>query len=210
MNILVVDSSKKRAYVQVITEDKTIGYTLDENEKHSENLLIRIEETINRANIELKDIDVYASVVGPGSFTGIRVGLSTIKAFNFVFNKKLVSVNSFEPFLQVAKNGIILINSTHTTFYYAVVKSGKIDEMGTVSIDNLFDFIKNKKVYMFDYEKFEELKNYNIEYVENYGELLKNTVILKCKKQEYTLDNEFEPLYLQLSQAEVQLNSKNK
>ena len=209
MNILIVDSSKKRAFVDVVTDDKSFGYTLDENEKHSENLLKRIEEAINRADLDIEDIDVFSAVVGPGSFTGIRVGLSTIKAFNFVFNKKLVAVNSFEPFLAIAKNGIILLNSTHTTFYYARVKNSKIEDMGTVSTEELLSFIKNQKVYMLDYERYEELKDYDVCYVENYNELLKNVVCAKCKKQEFTLDVEFEPLYVQLSQAEEQLKNKN-
>ena len=55
----------------------------------------------------------------------------------------------------------------------------------------------------------EELKDYDVCYVENYNELLKNVVCAKCKKQEYTSDVEFEPLYVQLSQAEEQLKNKN-
>ena len=42
MNILVIDSSKKRACIQIITAERTVSYTLDETEKHSENLLKRI------------------------------------------------------------------------------------------------------------------------------------------------------------------------
>ena len=107
MNILIVDSSKKRASVQVVSKEKSMAYTLDETEKHSENLLYRIDQVLDALDLELGDIDVYATIVGPGSFTGIRVGLSTIKAFNLVNNKKLISVNAFEPFLRVVKNGII-------------------------------------------------------------------------------------------------------
>ena len=136
MKVLIVDSSKKRANVQVITEDKVAGHTLDETEKHSENLLVRIDEVLNRVDLDLSDIDVYATVVGPGSFTGIRVGLSTIKAFNFVNNKKLVSLNAFEPFVSVARNGVVLLNSTRTSFYYAIIKNSKIIEMDLISYEN--------------------------------------------------------------------------
>ena len=153
MNILVVDSSKKQAYVGVITDSKSFGYTLQQQEKHSENLLMRIEEVVVRADLNLNDFDVYSAVVGPGSFTGIRVGLSTIKAFNIVNNKKLVALNSFEPFLQVCKYGVILLNSTHTSYYYALVKAGEIEEMGTVCVDDLSKLVKDKDVYMLDYEK---------------------------------------------------------
>lgn len=209
MKVLIVDSSKKRANVQVITEEKVAGHTLDETEKHSENLLYRIDEILNRADVELKDIDVYAAVVGPGSFTGIRVGLSTIKAFNIVNKKKLVSLNAFEPFLSVVKSGVVLLNSTRTSFYYAIIRSGKILEMDLVSYENLANIVKGKKVYMLDFEKYAGLPDCDIKYIDNYSELLRDAVQTKIKRGEYITDNEFEPVYLQLSQAELQLNKKN-
>ncbi len=208
MNILIVDSSKKQAYVGVVTDSKSFGYTLQQQEKHSENLLMRIEEIVVRADLTLGDFDVYSAVVGPGSFTGIRVGLSTIKAFNIVNNKKLVALNSFEPFLQVCKYGVILLNSTHSSYYYAKVKAGLIEEMGTVSVDNLPTLVKDKEIYMLDYEKSDNLGDLKVNYVDNYGELLKQTVTEKCNNAEFVNDNEFEPVYLQLSQAEIQLNNK--
>ena len=209
MKVLIVDSSKKRANVQVITEDRVAGHTLDETEKHSENLLFRIDEVLNRCDIELNDIDVYASVVGPGSFTGIRVGLSTIKAFNIVNNKKLVSLNAFEPFTTTVRNGVVLLNSTRTSFYYAVIKNSRIIEMDLVNLENIDSLINGKKVYMLDFEKYIELKDYNISYIDNYSELLRDAVQNKIKRSEFVADNELEPLYLQLSQAEIQLKNKN-
>lgn len=208
MKVLIVDSSKKRANVQVITEDKVAGHTLDETEKHSENLLVRIDEVLNRVDLDLSDIDVYATVVGPGSFTGIRVGLSTIKAFNFVNNKKLVSLNAFEPFASVVRNGVVLLNSTRTSFYYAIIKNSKIIEMNLISYENIDSLLSGKKVYMLDFEKYIELKDYNITYINNYSELLRNAVNNKIKRSEFVADNELEPLYLQLSQAEIQLKNK--
>lgn len=208
MKVLIVDSSKKRANVQVITEDKVAGHTLDETEKHSENLLVRIDEVLNRVDLDLSDIDVYATVVGPGSFTGIRVGLSTIKAFNFVNNKKLVSLNAFEPFVSVARNGVVLLNSTRTSFYYAIIKNSKIIEMDLINYENIDSLLSGKKVYMLDFEKYIELKDYNITYIDNYSELLRNAVNNKIKRSEFVADNELEPLYLQLSQAEIQLKNK--
>jgi tRNA threonylcarbamoyladenosine biosynthesis protein TsaB len=209
MKVLIVDSSKKRANVQVITEDKVAGHTLDETEKHSENLLFRIDEVLNRVDIDLSDIDVYAAIVGPGSFTGIRVGLSTIKAFNLVNNKKLVSLNAFEPFTTTVRNGVVLLNSTRTSFYYAVIKNSRIIEMDLVNLENIDSLINGKKVYMLDFEKYIELKDYNISYIDNYSELLRDAVQNKIKRSEFVADNELEPLYLQLSQAEIQLKNKN-
>ena len=68
--------------------------------------------------------------------------------------------------------------------------------------------LSGKKVYMLDFEKYIELKDYNITYIDNYSELLRNAVNNKIKRSEFVADNELEPLYLQLSQAEIQLKNK--
>lgn len=208
MNILIVDSSKKRAYIECVNEDRFGLIELNDKEKHSENLLVKIDECLNNFNIELKLVDIFGVVIGPGSFTGIRVGLSTIKGFNKYLNKKIVSINAFEPFLKVVKDGIVLLNSTSTSFYYADVVKSKIAKMGLVTINDLDKLLLKKNVYMLDYEKFKELEKYDITYISNYEELLRDIILKKCNEKDFTSDVDLEPLYLQLSQAEVNLNGK--
>ncbi|KJR42347.1 peptidase M22, glycoprotease [Candidatus Magnetoovum chiemensis] len=63
---------------------------------HSETLMLSIDHTLKRANIRLNEIDMYALVTGPGSFTGLRVGVSIIKGFCFAQKKPVAGVTSLE------------------------------------------------------------------------------------------------------------------
>lgn len=208
MNILIIDSSKKQAYVDVIKNDEIYANVLNEKEKHSESLLPTIDKTLSLAQVNLSDVDFFGVVTGPGSFTGLRVALSTIKAFQFVHNKKVVAVNSFEPFFKFANSGIILLNSTSNSFYYCIFKKKIIEKMGVVNFLDLDKIIQNKNIYMLDTEKYIELKDYNINFVDNYNEALIECVKNKIKANEFVSDQELEPNYLQLSQAEQQLKNK--
>ncbi len=68
----------------------------DENLKNagSETLLPMIDSILSRAGIKITDIDVFGVCVGPGSFTGLRIGLTTVKTFCYVLGKPCFSVNN--------------------------------------------------------------------------------------------------------------------
>lgn len=73
------------------------GYYLERGfSKHSETFFPLLDEFLNQHKVTLKDIDCFGVVVGPGSFTGIRIGLSVAKMFAYVENKACVAVNSLE------------------------------------------------------------------------------------------------------------------
>ena len=94
MNILSIDTTTKVAGVSLQYNNEITKKSLSNEVTHSEKLLPLIDEILNENNISLKDIDMYACINGPGSFTGIRIGLSTLKAFSFVDNKKIFSISS--------------------------------------------------------------------------------------------------------------------
>ncbi len=65
---------------------------------HSERLMKEIDHVLTVARMELGDIDVFGISIGPGSFTGLRVGLSTVKGLVYATGKKFVSVPTLEAF----------------------------------------------------------------------------------------------------------------
>ncbi len=96
MNILVIDTSSKLCSVGIKHNDERIYKTLDEGRTHSETLLPLINEILKENNISLDEIEVLGVVIGPGSFTGIRIGISTIKAISFAKNIPVVEISSTE------------------------------------------------------------------------------------------------------------------
>ncbi|MEK7741711.1 MAG: tRNA (adenosine(37)-N6)-threonylcarbamoyltransferase complex dimerization subunit type 1 TsaB, partial [Nitrospirota bacterium] len=63
---------------------------------HSERLMTEIEHCLKQSGIKISDIDVFAVATGPGSFTGLRIGLSTVKGFSYATGKQIVSVPTLE------------------------------------------------------------------------------------------------------------------
>jgi tRNA threonylcarbamoyladenosine biosynthesis protein TsaB len=64
----------------------------------SERLMTEVDHMMKQAGVSLENIDVFAVSIGPGSFTGLRIGLSTVKGFAFATGKPVVSVPSLEAF----------------------------------------------------------------------------------------------------------------
>lgn len=96
MNILAIDTTTKTASVSVKTNNNIYTDSIQNEITHSEKLLPLIDKVLTNSKLNLKDISMLACINGPGSFTGIRIGLSTIKAFSQVQNINIFSINSLE------------------------------------------------------------------------------------------------------------------
>lgn len=95
MKILAVDSSLSTASVAICEDDRVISeFFIDAGLTHSETLAPMIDSSLKNAKIKPEEIDLYSVTCGPGSFTGIRIGLSTGKALAFANNKPCVGVSS--------------------------------------------------------------------------------------------------------------------
>ena len=99
MNILAIDTTTKKANIGISIDGKSTIKTVDNEITHSEKLLPLIDNVLKETNCNIKDIDVFACTTGPGSFTGIRIGLATVKALTKVTDAKIFSINSHFIFL---------------------------------------------------------------------------------------------------------------
>ena len=97
MKILGIDTSTMAANVAVLEDDKLIcEYTINTKKTHSQKLMPMIENMLKLSDIDIKDIDAIGICVGPGSFTGLRIGMAAAKAMAHVNNIPLIGVNSLE------------------------------------------------------------------------------------------------------------------
>ena len=97
MKILAIDTSSSVCSVAILEDDKLIDKNeIDDGKTHSENLMPLLDEVLIRNSIDIKDINMIACTVGPGSFSGIRIGVATIKPIAEVLNIKVASVMSLE------------------------------------------------------------------------------------------------------------------
>lgn len=136
MNILAVDTTTKCASVSVKTENSLYIEKVENEVTHSEKLLPLIDKVLSNANINISKITNLACINGPGSFTGIRIGLATVKALAQVRNLDIFSINSLEliaylAFLKcsVDKANIISIVSTNNDrVFYAIYELEKCED----------------------------------------------------------------------------------
>lgn len=97
MNLLAVDTSGPVAGVAVL-RDGEIAYegAAVNRLTHSVNLMPMIEEALGRAGLDISDIDYYAAVTGPGSFTGVRIGVSAVKGMAHGAHRPCIGVDALE------------------------------------------------------------------------------------------------------------------
>lgn len=230
MKILAIDTTAKTAFVALgefseYGDPKIIAeYTL-ETGTHSTTLLPMIESALALTSNKISDIDFFAVSAGPGSFTGVRIGVATVKGLAFVNSTPCVGVSSIDALAYGCAEfeGIIApaIDARRETVYSAVYFSdgkGKIDKLiddAQVSFVDLLSSIEekypDKRVYM-------PGDAYKL-YAEKYIDRMKN--IFPCKdragigaaimavgiwnssddKSAFT-DSALVPMYLKKSQAE--------
>ena len=128
MNYFAVDTSGKNLTIIICNEDKIYKY--DDFEcgvNHSVELMPRVEELAKEANFDFKKADFMVSVVGPGSFTGIRIGVATVKALCFAFNKPCLALTSFDTLAYNTDGKILaLIDAKHNGFYACGYENNKV------------------------------------------------------------------------------------
>lgn len=97
MRVLAVDTSSNVATVAVMENELLLGeYILNHKKTHSQKIMMMIEQLLSDLELTVNDIDVFAAAVGPGSFTGLRIGVATIKALAHAAGKRVVSVGTLE------------------------------------------------------------------------------------------------------------------
>ena len=201
MNFLGIDTTSKNELIVAHINGKDY-MQFNIGAKHSEGLLTHVEELLTKAKATLNDIDVFGNISGPGSFTGIRIGLTTIKAFASALRKPVVNVSRFDV-LSTICSGYVVLECTKSSVYYAFINDGNI-EYGVSDTAKLVDVINPQNtVHVLDCEHLTLPDAYkNIVTINNYHEYVLPYMLNKAKKGETHSSNEITPLYIQLSQAE--------
>ena len=95
MKVLAVDTSSNVATAAVVEDGKLLGeIVLNHGKTHSQKIMVMIQELMNDLELTVQDIDIFAAANGPGSFTGLRIGVATIKALAHSVNKPVVGVST--------------------------------------------------------------------------------------------------------------------
>ncbi len=149
--LLSADTSAKTATVALFENGTLIAeYTQNIGLTHSEGFLPLLEMMLKTTKRDISEIDYYAVTNGPGSFTGLRIGVSTIKGLAHANNKPLVEVSTLDALYENIPHfsGMVcpMLDARRQEVYTAVYQNGtKILEDTPLSLTDLFVFLKSKR-----------------------------------------------------------------
>ena len=128
-NFLAVDTSNN--HLAVLAVKNGVAHTVfipDCAMKHSVSVMPAVEEALKKADMRLEECDFFAAVVGAGSFTGIRIGISVVKGFCLAFGKPALPVTSFDALAYNALDGkvLTLVDALHDSYYACGYEQGKV------------------------------------------------------------------------------------
>ena len=174
MKILSIDTSSSICSIAVLEDNKILKEMHNNNQKeHSETLMPMINELLKSLNITLDDINLIACAKGTGSFTGIRIGIATAKAFADAKNIPVIGVNSLEAlaYCGVIQKGegeyVSIIDAKNDNVYFAIykMKNGKFSTYKNpeaMAISEMITYVDNLKLPTYfvgdaEIEKIEQL-----------------------------------------------------
>lgn len=232
MKILAVDTSTSVAAVAVLDGSKLAGeYILDHKKNHSQKFMPMIDEVLKSLELKPADIDVFAAGTGPGSFTGLRIGVTTIKAMAYASKKPVVSIPTLDalaynlyPFAEFV---CPIMDARNNQVYTAIYKQSgngqtKLTEYLGVPISELVEILKGKNIKAaflgdavemhYDYLKKELGENCCFApagLMTQKASSVAQLAMLRAASGE--LENSFDmvPFYLRKSQAEREYDKKN-
>lgn len=197
MSYLAIDTSGKHLTVLLEANGKIYKrFEEDCGVKHSVSLMPAIEELEKTSGIRLSDVDFIACVVGAGSFTGIRIGVSTAKALCFAYGKPALSVTSFDTLAyNVNEKVLAVIDAGHGGYYVCGYANGVTDiPPAYVTETELLTLKKGRKVVSF--ERIEKIGAEKVSLSDGF------IAAINAKKKELISPDELTPLYIRKSQAE--------
>ncbi|GMR03268.1 MAG: tRNA (adenosine(37)-N6)-threonylcarbamoyltransferase complex dimerization subunit type 1 TsaB [Thermodesulfovibrionia bacterium] len=100
MKVLALETATMAGSIAIVSADEGLIGEIKINVKiaHAERLMKSIDWVLNASTTSINKIDAFAVSIGPGSFTGLRIGLSTAKGFSYATNKPLIPVSTLDAF----------------------------------------------------------------------------------------------------------------
>jgi len=152
--ILCVDTSSFIGSVSVFENLSLISSNSTEVEKSHSKLIIQlIDQSLKDAKIKINEVDAFAVSMGPGSYTGLRIGVSTIKGLCYSLEKPLISINTLEILSKSALNHI----NNYNDFFICPMIDARRMEVFTKMLDNDFNEVEKDKALILDDKSFNDI-----------------------------------------------------
>lgn len=217
MKILSIDTASNLCTVAVLENEKCIKEIIvDDARNHSEKIMPVIEQALLESNLTLQNIDLIVCDKGPGSFTGIRIGVGTVLAFKDSLNIPCIGISSLEALAyNINTDGIIcsLIDAKNNNVYFGVFEKKnnivtQLEEFSFKTIDEIIPILQkyNKIIFVGDgstqHKEFLH-SNFNTSTFSDKNDLSSFSLGLAgLSAYNKNINFDLMPLYLRKSQAE--------
>ena len=202
MRILYIDTSSSYLYTSIVENDKVLSEIKEEfGQSLSEVALPRIVSMFEENKLSPKDIDKIIVVNGPGSFTGIRIGITIAKIYAWSLNIPITTIYSLEA---------MAISSNKEIYHVPIINARRGYVFGAIYDENYNPVLKPCHILLTDLqEKLKEIENYefisNDEFddleLENYSPDFEK-IVNYFKDKESINPHAVNPEYLKLTEAE--------
>lgn len=223
MKILAMDTSSVNATVAVCDENRILGeYTVSNDRAHSQIIMPMLDELLRHCGMTIKDIDVFAVALGPGSFTGLRIGIAAMKTLSQALGKPIVGVSSLDcvaaSFFATDKYICPIFDARRNEVYNAIyLNTNKITNERVVDFDELLIEMSDKEVVfagdaIIKYkDKIQSFNKPNWHIAPSSLSMQRASTlaaVAMTRAQNNDFDNFYElaPIYLKLPQAEREYN----
>ena len=143
MKILSIDTASNLCTVAILEDKKCIKeIVVNDARNHSEKIMPVIEQALQETSLNLNNIDLIVCDKGPGSFTGIRIGVGTVLAFQDSLNIPCIGISSLEALAyNVEQDGLIcsLIDAKNNNVYFGLFehKNNEYFQIGNLEFKNI-------------------------------------------------------------------------
>lgn len=203
MKALGIDCSANIAQVCLINNDKTFLGKV--GSPHCEKILVKADEMLKSEDLEVENLDTLCVVLGPGSFTGIRIAVATIKGMSVVNkNAKLIKLSSFDLVAENVgeKRFIVVLESGNEDKYVALYENFVCKQIFCLKQNQIAEYCAKNNIKAYANKNDVSVVIDGVDYIDVSDDTLANLIVKKSMKNDYCQINELAPIYVKLSQAE--------
>ena len=152
MLIFGIDTCSSAATSAIYDGERLLAQTVINHKKtHSQKIMPQIDNLFSLCELSVSDIDIFAAAVGPGSFTGVRIGVATVKGMAHALSKPCVSVSTLEALAYPLSSfdGLVcpILDARRGQVYNAVFEGGKrLCADRALALSELLNEVRGKKV----------------------------------------------------------------
>lgn len=229
MKILAVDTSSMVSSIAILENEKVLGvFSLSQDRTHAEVLIPMMENLLKSLQIHINDIDIFAVGIGPGSFTGLRIGMSAVKSMAQVLDKKIIGVSTLQAmaYSNICSDTMLSLVDARGKRYFAGLYNYENDNLNVLKEESLYkentivnfinDFDDSLVVLGSDIDNIKnQITNEKVLFTKadlthTFAASIGRLAYIKSQKKQYDSYYDLAPNYIRKSQAELDFEKRNK